>query len=89
MNLSKEAAAMLRDSIMYAAEHRYEYVTPEILVMMLCDNDDFKTAFTQCGGDIYSLREDLREYGEQYIEHEEKQDGDSGEGLGSLGEPEL
>ena len=89
MNLSKEAAAMLRDSIMYAAEHRYEYVTPEILVMMLCDNDDFKTAFTQCGGDIYSLREDLREYGEQYIEHEERQDGDSGEGLGSLGEPEL
>ena len=89
MNLSKDAAAMLRDSIMYAAEHRYEYVTPEILVLMLCDNDDFKTAFTQCGGDIYSLREDLRSYGEQYIEHGEKSEGERDEGLGSLSEPEL
>lgn len=89
MNLSKEAAAMLRDSIMYAAEHRYEYVTPEILILMLCDNDDFKTAFTQCGGDIYSLREDLKSYGEQYIEHGDGSDGDPDEGMGSLSEPEL
>ena len=89
MNLSKDAAAMLRDSIMYAAEHRYEYVTPEILILMLCDNEDFKTAFTQCGGDIYSLKEDLRSYGEEYIEHENKSDDGRDEGLGSLSEPEL
>ncbi|MCR5421130.1 MAG: AAA family ATPase [Lachnospiraceae bacterium] len=74
MNLSKDASAMLRDSITYAVKRRYEYVTPEILLLMLCDNEDFKTAFKNCGGDIEVFKKELKEYGEEYIEHSEEDD---------------
>ena len=52
MNLSSDAAAILRDSIIYATEHHYEYVTPEVLMLLMCNNADFRAAFEECGGNV-------------------------------------
>ncbi|MBR4718795.1 MAG: AAA family ATPase [Lachnospiraceae bacterium] len=68
MNLSNDVAAVLRDSIIYATEHHYEYVTPEILVLLLCNNPDFRAAFEECGGNVGALAEDLEGYSDEYIE---------------------
>ena len=82
MNLSKDAAQMLRDSITYALEHKYEYVTPEILVLMLCKNDDFRAAIAACGGDISQLATDLMAYSDEYIDHTENKDPELSIGVG-------
>lgn len=67
MNLSNDVAAVLRDSIIYATEHHYEYVTPEILVLLMCNNSDFRAAFEECGGNVGTLAEDLEGYSDEYI----------------------
>lgn len=68
MNLSSDAAAILRDSIIYATEHHYEYVTPEVLMLLMCSNPDFRSAFEECGGNVNTLIEDLENYSDEYIE---------------------
>lgn len=67
MNLSSDAAAILRDSIIYATEHHYEYVTPEVLLLLMCNNPDFRAAFEECGGNIGTLADDLEHYSDEYI----------------------
>lgn len=67
MNLSSDAAAVLRDSIVYATEHHYEYVTPEILLLLMCNNAAFREAFEECGGSINTLVYDLESYSDEYI----------------------
>lgn len=71
MNLSSDAAAILRDSIIYATEHHYEYVTPEILMLLMCNNPDFRAAFEECGGNVSTLADDLENYSDEYIDKSE------------------
>ncbi len=67
MNLSRELSEILRDSIEYSSAHKYELVTPEILILIMCGYNSFRQAFIQCGGDVEQLKADLTKYGEEYI----------------------
>ncbi len=77
MNLSRELSEILRDSIDYSAKHKYELVTPEILILIMCGYNSFRQAFLKCGGDVEQLKADLVKYGEEYI------------GRSATGNPEL
>lgn len=68
MNLSEEAIYAFNNAVNYAAEEKYEYVTPEMLLLMLCRNRDFAEAFEACGGDLKMLEADLLTYIGQYME---------------------
>ena len=77
MNLSKGLGVVLSDAFQYALVNGYALVTPELLLLKMCESPDFDRALRGCGGDVYELAEDLEEYGIEYL---------SGPGSG---EPEL
>lgn len=67
MELSKEAMELLYKALEYSHSKGYEFVTPEILLLMILDEKSFAEAFEGAGGSIGRLREDLEAYAEEYI----------------------
>ena len=61
MNLSNEVYEVLSSSITYAKKKKIEYITPEVLLLMMCNNPIFKEAFIESGGSIGPLVDDLKE----------------------------
>ena len=45
MNLSKEAAAVFQDAVAYAKAKSFEYVTPEMLLLFMIEDDTFAESF--------------------------------------------
>ncbi len=72
MNLSQEASIILQQAVKYAGENKYEYVTPEMVLLMILEDSIFCEAFTECGGDITLLKKDLTSYIKKYVEKSEK-----------------
>ena len=68
MNLSKEAAAVFQDAVAYAKAKSFEYVTPEMLLLFMIEDDTFAESFYYCGGDANLLASKLRGYVEQYVD---------------------
>jgi ATP-dependent Clp protease ATP-binding subunit ClpA len=68
MELSEEVKRMLQQAISYAQRYGYEYVTPEMLLYVICGEQEFADAFAECGGDKKLLAEDLLSYMEKYVE---------------------
>ncbi len=68
MNLSKEAMLAIQKAIELAAKNHYEYVTPELILLMILDDESFREAYESCGGDIMTLSRNLMTYLEKYVE---------------------
>lgn len=68
MDLSNEAMLALQQAIEFASKRKYEYVTPEMLLLMLLKEDIFLEAFEGCGGDGETLADDLKDHIQQYVE---------------------
>lgn len=68
MELSTEALMVLDKALEYARENDYEYVTPEMILLMLLSDPTFAAAFAECGGDSRALTNDILEYIENNIE---------------------
>ena len=68
MDLSKEAMGYFQTALSYAAENRYEFVTPEMLLLAVLEDRVFSLACEECGGDLTALRSDLEEYIGEYVE---------------------
>ncbi len=68
MNLSKEAMLAIQKAIELAAKNHYEYVTPELILLMMLDDESFSEAYESCGGDIMTLSRNLMAYLEKYVE---------------------
>ena len=68
MELSKGAALVIQNAITYAQNNKYEFVTPEMLLLMILDDDIFADAFAECGGDLGLLENHLKEYISEYVE---------------------
>ncbi len=62
MNVTEEVATIINDSFAIALEKHYEYVTPETVLLAMCDFDNFKIAFGNCGGDVTILSQQLKDY---------------------------
>ena len=67
MIISDEVNALIQNAFVYAAGNKYEYVTPETLLLALCDDEDFICVVEDCGGDATELAAKLSEYHEKYI----------------------
>ena len=68
MELSKRVEDALKNAYTYAQEEGLEYVTPEIILLMLCGDTEFASAFGECGGNEKELAEALRAYIKTYQE---------------------
>lgn len=68
MYVSVETAEMINKAISMAKDARFEYVTPELVLYVLCGNEGFARAFENCGGRIEELEGQLRNYLEEYME---------------------
>ncbi len=71
MDLYSDAMLALQKSIKYAHEHNYEYITPELILLMILEDEDFSQAYEECGGDIRALSANLMSYLEEYVEKTE------------------
>ena len=65
MEFSEEAMVILRDAIEYVRENNFEYVTPEIILLIIAADSTFAAAFEECGGDTEVLCENIYEYTEK------------------------
>ncbi len=68
MNLAKDATEVFQKAVHFAAENKYEYVTPEMILLMMLKDESFKGAFLECGGDIKLLEKQLNKYISEYVE---------------------
>ena len=68
MNLAKDATTVFQLAVQYAGDNQYEYVTPEMLLLMMLKDKGFREAFIECGGDIKVLEEKLKAYISEYVE---------------------
>ena len=71
MNVSSEVAEMMDILFATAKAAHFEYITPELLLYVICQNDVFADAFENCGGRIRELDYRLRNYLDEYMEEEE------------------
>ena len=72
MEVSVKLKKLLETAFEYAQNNKYEYVTPEILLLMLCDDGDFAFAVEDSGADITELEYLLNRYIEKYIDKTDK-----------------
>ena len=84
MNLSKEVAQALNDALAYARDNKYEYITPEILLLFMIEDETFSEAFYYCGGDANLLASRLEEYIKEYVEKVEGKDPEMSVGMNYL-----
>ncbi len=68
MNMSEEVRLLIQQAISFAQRFKYEYVTPEMVLLMITENQEFSDAFEECGGNVQKLIEDLSGYIEKYVE---------------------
>lgn len=68
MHVSGEVAEIIHTSISLAKSAHFEFVTPELVLYVICKNRVFAQAFETCGGRINDLEERLRAYLDEYIE---------------------
>lgn len=68
MELSSEVKLILKNSADFASDHGYCYITPEVFMISMCDFEDFKRAFEECGGDASEYVTDLTGYCDEYID---------------------
>lgn len=71
MDLSENVRILFEKAIGFAHDKGYEFVTPETILLFILDNEEFKVAFEECGGDSEVLRGNLTEYLEKYVEKAE------------------
>ena len=55
MQISKEVAEILNIAFSMAKSAHFEYVTPELVLFVICQNKVFAQAFEDCGGNIEEL----------------------------------
>ena len=74
MELSKDVIKILDDCIMYAGSKKYEYITPELLLLMMFRNKNFLKAFTDCGGNSEIIIQNIKDYLDEYMEYTQSND---------------
>lgn len=68
MELSNTVTQLLNDAVSYAINKGYEYITPEVFLLTVCDYIPFVEAYTACGGNINELKKMLSGYIKEYVD---------------------
>lgn len=67
MRVSGEVAGIINTVFTLAKKAHFEYVTPELMLYVVCQNKIFTEAFENCGGKVQQLDYNLRNYLEEYM----------------------
>ena len=87
MRISAEVSEIINIAFSFAQSAHFEYVTPELVLYVTCQNKVFSQAFENCGGSINELDRDLRTYLDEYMESLEEDNGEPPEfsqGMGNV-----
>ncbi len=68
MNVTKEVAGIINNTLALAADRHYEYATPELMLLVMCESTGFIRAFSDCGGSVPVLSSKLEEYLKEYVD---------------------
>ena len=68
MRISSEVSEIINIAFSFARSARFEFVTPELLLYVVCQNKVFAQAFENCGGKVRELDYQLRAYFDNYME---------------------
>lgn len=68
MQVSTEVAEIINTVISLAKSRHYEFVTPELVLYVICGNQIFTEAFEDCGGNIAELSGQLEGYISEYMD---------------------
>ncbi len=71
MYVSNEVAEIMDKAFAIAKKAHFEYVTPELMLYVACQNGMFAKTFAECGGNVKKLERDLSTYLEEYMEQVE------------------
>lgn len=72
MYVSSEVAAMIQQASSLAQNARFEYITPELLLYVICRNPVFAQAFRNCDGSVRQLDLQLKTWLEENMEQYEE-----------------
>ncbi len=84
MNVTEEVSALLNAILDLAEERGYELITPELLILALCEDENFIESFILCGGDIDRLKVRLEAYLLENVDVVEKGQGQAEMSVGML-----
>lgn len=68
MRVSGEVAEIIDTVFALAKSAHFEFVTPELVLYVVCQNKVFARAFENCGGRVKELDDNLRSYLDGYID---------------------
>ena len=68
MELYGDAMKALQAAVICAQKHHYEYITPELVLLMILEDNDFREAYEECGGDLRALSDNLSSYIDEYVD---------------------
>ncbi len=77
MRVSEEVEEIVDKTVILAKNADFEYVVPELMLFVICQNEVFARAFENCGGSVRELDYHLRTYLENYMEY--RSEGDESE----------
>ncbi len=66
--LSNSLEITLNLAVQHAQHYRHEYVSIEHVLYALLENPEASEAFVGCGGSVETLRKDLEDYFENYLQ---------------------
>lgn len=73
MRVSGEVAEVIDAVFLLAKNAHFEYVTPELVLYVICQNKVFAQAFENCGGRVKELDRELKTYLEEYMDADAKE----------------
>ncbi len=68
MNLGADALDIIMSATEYAGKNHQEYVTPETVLLIICDEETVSAVLKELGADLESLKSNLSSYLEEYVE---------------------
>ncbi|MDO4178899.1 MAG: AAA family ATPase [Phascolarctobacterium sp.] len=68
MDLCRALLMFFQDALDYARSNRLEFITPELILMMMATMNPFSSAFEDAGGDPSKLEQELQNYILQNVE---------------------
>lgn len=68
MILSENVMLVMKQAAEYAVSQKLEFITPEVFLLKILENEDFKRAFSECNGNLKLLRNDLSAYIKKNLE---------------------
>lgn len=74
MRVSEEVEEIVDKTVILAKSADFEYVVPELMLFVICQNEVFAQAFGNCGGSVRELDYHLRTYLENYMEYKSETD---------------